>query len=243
MMGGPDDEQVKSKAHPRIAAGDKMNARVPLRVCVLGGRSEKIMDSHQSLAAELGTALGGLCPRLISGGPGPGQAVASAGISAGAGVTEVVTYAMLSEQESLVRGAEIHVVRSAHQQNELMYFLAHAIVVMPGGLETLGALTEMIGLRDESGTGKPMILLDSGDYFDQLVSFSRHLVIEGFVTAGELGPVRHVHSAAEVCAVLSAQCARPPAGGHVPGHRMYPKRMLDIAPRSGENAKYELGIW
>jgi predicted Rossmann-fold nucleotide-binding protein len=170
------------------------------------------MAGNLALAQELGTALGGSRLRLISDGRGLGRAVASAGAEAGASVTEVVSYAQLDKHDGVVKGTEVHLVRSVYEQVRLIYLAANAIIVLPGGLETLCALAEMIRMWDEDQSEKPIILLDSDDFFRPLVNFSCHLVADGLVSVGELDPLRYAHSVAEVCRLLQARYETVAAG-------------------------------
>lgn len=190
----------------------EMHAGLSIRVSVLGGWSEKLMARNLALAQELGTALGGSGLRLISDGRGLGRAIASAGAEAGASVTEIVPYAQLDKHEGVVKGTEVYMVRSVYEQVRLIYLAANAIVVMPGGLETLCALADVIRMWEEDRSEKPVILLDSGDFFRPLVNFSCHLVADGLVPVGELGSLRYVHSVAEVCRLLQAQYETVAAG-------------------------------
>lgn len=176
-------------------------------VCVLSGSNEGGTHKHTRLARELGDSLGQHGTGLLCSGRGLSNATAAAAVSVGARVIEVVPYELLNEQDLLIKGTEVQAVRSAHEQNKLMYQLANVIIALPGGVEVVGAVAEMIAWAADARTLKPIILLDDDGHFHPLVATLNHLLAQGFATVEEVTLVHHVNSAARALELVNVGLA------------------------------------
>jgi predicted Rossmann-fold nucleotide-binding protein len=86
-----------------------------------------------------------------------------------------------------------------------MYQLANVIIVLPGGVDVVGAVVEMIAWAADARPPKPIILLDDDGHFHPFVATLNHLVAEGFATAGEVSLVHHVNSTERVLELINAE--------------------------------------
>lgn len=107
--------------------------------------------------------------------------LADAVLDAGGRAIGVIPQALV-EAEIAHRGlTELHVVETMHQRKAMMFELADAFVVAPGGLGTLEeAFEQLTGIQ--LGThGKPVIFLDVDQFWPRLEAFLDHAVGEGLL--------------------------------------------------------------
>ena len=105
--------------------------------------------------------------------------IADAMLEAGGKVIGVIPN-VLVEREIAHRGlTELHVVETMHQRKAMMFELADAFVVAPGGLGTLEEAFEQLtgvylGYHD-----KPIVFLDVEGFWPPLAAFLDHAVVAG----------------------------------------------------------------
>ena len=99
---------------------------------------------------------------------------------------------------------ELHVVETMHQRKAMMFTLADAFIVAPGGFGTLEEAFEQLTGIQLGYHNKPLVFLDIDDFWPPLVGFLDHAV-----TAGVLRPeVRALfRTAASAPAALDALAA------------------------------------
>jgi hypothetical protein len=151
-------------------------------ICVYCGSSLGNDERFGDAARRFGRALAIHRIRLIYGGGRIGLMgqVADAALDAGGKVVGVIP----EHLESLERGhrglSELRVVRSMHERKNLMFELADAFVVLPGGLGTLDEAFEMITWRQLRLHDKPIAFADIGDYWAPFLTLVDHVVGKGF---------------------------------------------------------------
>lgn len=147
-------------------------------------------EAYAAQAATLGTALVAAGHGLVFGGGRVGLmgVVADAVLAAGGEATGVIPQ-QLVDRELAHRGlSDLRVVGSMHERKALMAELSDAFVALPGGFGTLDELVEIITWRQLGLHGKPVALLDAGDYWGPFRALVEHLRAAGFlrVDPGEL---------------------------------------------------------
>jgi hypothetical protein len=75
---------------------------------------------------------------------------------------------------------ELIVTETMHERKFLMYDMADAFAVLPGGIGTLEEITELISWRHLGVHVKPIVLIDVANYWRPFVSLIEHAVGEGF---------------------------------------------------------------
>jgi uncharacterized protein (TIGR00730 family) len=160
---------------------------------------------YLELATEFGTWLGGQGMDLVYGGGSTGLmgAVAEAARNAGSYVTGVVPHHLLGEEGDQPQQVELVVVRSMHERKALMYRLSDAFVTLPGGVGTLDELMEIITWAKLGLHSKPVLVLNSGGFFDGLLGLLDHAVQEGMMTPADRLLVRDVTTIDAVAAHLN----------------------------------------
>jgi uncharacterized protein (TIGR00730 family) len=87
---------------------------------------------------------------------------------------------LLVDQEIAHRGlTELHVVETMHQRKAMMYQLADAFVVAPGGLGTLEEAFEQLTGIQIGHHNKPIVFLDVERFWQPMEAFLDHAVGAG----------------------------------------------------------------
>ena len=152
------------------------------RICVYCGSSPGGHAAYREAARALGAALVRKDIQLVYGGGDVGLMgeVANAVLDAGGAAVGVIPEFMVP-QVSHRKLTELHVVPTMHERKQLMADLSDGFVALPGGFGTLEEITEALTWAQLELHRKPCGLLNTGGYFDALLSFLDHAVREGFV--------------------------------------------------------------
>jgi uncharacterized protein (TIGR00730 family) len=152
-------------------------------ICVYCGSSTNTPEPYFAAARELGAALAAAGHRLVYGGAHVGLmgAVADAALAGGAHVTGVIPRALIRREVAHSGLSEMHEVESMHDRKALMAELSDAFIALPGGYGTLEELFEIITWKLLDFHQKPVILLNTGGYFDHLLAFLDHAATEQFI--------------------------------------------------------------
>jgi hypothetical protein len=176
-------------------------------ICVYCGSAEGTRAEYRTIAAELGAAMARADFRLVYGGAHVGLmgVVADAVLAAGGKVVGVIPQ-QLADREVAHRGlTELHVVRSMHERKHMMAELADAFVALPGGYGTLDELCEVLGWAQLAIHEKPIILLDTMDYWQPLFAMLDRAVEEGFLKSQHRQDAMRAASVADVFRLLKAE--------------------------------------
>lgn len=151
-------------------------------ICVYCGASPGTSDTFIKIARELGRELAERRIRLVYGGGGIGLmgAVADATMAAGGEVLGIIPQ-HLERAELGHRGlTELKIVDTMHTRKRMMFDHSDAFCVLPGGLGTLEEFFEVVTWRQLGMHDKPIIVLNAGGYWDNLVAMIDGIVDDGF---------------------------------------------------------------
>jgi uncharacterized protein (TIGR00730 family) len=179
-------------------------------ICVFCGSAAGARAEYGAATAEAGARIAAHGWRLVYGGGRAGLmgVVADAALAVGGTVVGVIPR-HLTAWEVEHRGlTELHEVESMHQRKALMAEWSDAFLVLPGGLGTLDEMCEILTWAQLGLHGKPVGLLNVAGYFDALLAFLDHAVVEGFLSAR--GRAR-LFVADDVATLLDALAAAPEA--------------------------------
>ncbi len=153
------------------------------RVCVYCGSSPGHRPVHQETATALGHVLAAAGIELVYGGGRTGLmgAVADAVLDVGGRVTGVIPVGLLDREVAHQGLTELVRVDSMHDRKAVMFDLADAFVVLPGGLGTLEELTETATWSQLGMHAKPMVVVDVEGYWSGLWQILDRSVTEGFM--------------------------------------------------------------
>jgi uncharacterized protein (TIGR00730 family) len=149
-------------------------------VCVFLSSSQGRPQDVSAIVA-LARELAGRDLTLIYGGAHRGLmgTLADAMLEAGGRVIGVIPQSLV-EREIAHRGlTELHVVETMHQRKAMMFTLADAFVVAPGGLGTLEEAFEQLTGIQLGCHNKPVVFLDVERFWQPMEAFLDHAVGTG----------------------------------------------------------------
>lgn len=152
-------------------------------ICVFCGSSAGVRAAYRQAASQTAEVLAAAGFGIIYGGANVGlmKVLAETAMKAGSCVTGIMPKNLVAKEvahNGLHRFVE---VESMSERKQMMIDLSDAFVVLPGGFGTLDELFEVITLSQLRLADKPIVLLNTENYFDKLLDFIRHAVEEGFV--------------------------------------------------------------
>lgn len=146
-------------------------------ICAFLSSSEGL-PSHARAIAELGHELARRGVALVYGGAHRGLmgVLADATLAAGGSVIGVIPRALV-DLEVAHRGlTQLHVVDTMHERKAMMFALADAFVVGPGGLGTLEEAFETLTGIQLGYHRKPVVFLDVDGFWSPMEMFLDHAV-------------------------------------------------------------------
>ncbi|HEX2581122.1 MAG TPA: TIGR00730 family Rossman fold protein [Dongiaceae bacterium] len=151
-------------------------------LCVYCGSSTGSHPLLVTAAQELGEALAERGIRLIYGGARIGLmgALADATLQAGGKVIGIIPQHLDSVEVGHRGLTELKIVDSMHTRKKLMFDLADAFAILPGGLGTLDEFFEILTWRQLRLHDKPVVLLNIGGYWDHLLKMVDHIIEKDF---------------------------------------------------------------
>ena len=160
--------------------------RRPMRsMAVFCGAQAGNLAAYGDSARELGAAMAERRLRLVYGGSSLGimATVADAVLDNGGQAVGIIPHHLIEKEEIAGNATHIYVVKSMHARKSLMYQLSDAFVALPGGFGTLDELFEVLTWAKLGLHGKPVGVLNTGGYFDHLLSWLDHARDTGFLSS------------------------------------------------------------
>ncbi|MGM0450241.1 MAG: TIGR00730 family Rossman fold protein [Pseudomonadota bacterium] len=152
-------------------------------VCVYCGSRTGHDDAYAEAARQLGRALAENGLGLVYGGASIGMMglVADSVLAEGGQVIGVIPESLQQKEVAHEGLTELLVTADMHERKRLMADRADAFIAMPGGLGTLEELFEILTWGQLRFHAKPIGLLNTRGYYDDLIRFLDGTVSEGFV--------------------------------------------------------------
>jgi len=153
-------------------------------LCVYCASSIKVDQAYQDAAVELGTIMAQQGVRLVFGGGRVGlMGLLADAVMVGGGDVIGVIPRHLDEAEIGHQGVtELHIVDNMHVRKEMMFRLADAVAVLPGGLGTLDETFEMITWRQLGLHDKPIVIVDVAGFWQPFTDIVNHVCDKGFAS-------------------------------------------------------------
>jgi uncharacterized protein (TIGR00730 family) len=178
-------------------------------VCVYCGSSLGESNVYTAQAQILGQRLAENGIRLIYGGGRIGLmgVVADAVMKGGGEVVGIIPNHLHDWEVGHTGLTELHVVDSMHTRKRMMVEMSDAFIALPGGLGTLDEFFEIITWRQLKLHDKPVLVLNTEDYWHPLMALIETVIERGFArrTATTLYTVVE-----DAEAVMAALLAEPP---------------------------------
>lgn len=158
-------------------------------VCVYSASSTKINKSYFDTAEHLGKLLAEKNIRLINGAGSIGlmRSVADGVLNAGGEVTGVIPRFMVEQGWHHKGLTKLIEVESMHERKQLMADLSDGIITLPGGCGTLEELLEIITWKQLGLYLKPIVILNTNNFFDPLFEMLQKAVEENFMRIQHAG--------------------------------------------------------
>lgn len=162
-------------------------------VCVYSASSTKIAPAYFEAARQLGELLAGQHIRLINGAGNIGlmRAVADAVLQNGGEVTGVIPTFMVEQGWHHTGLTKLVEVESMHERKQMMAGLSDAVIALPGGCGTLEELLEIITWKQLGLYLNPIVILNTGGFFDPLLAMLGRAISENFMRSRH-GDIWHV---------------------------------------------------
>ena len=141
-------------------------------------------------------------------------ALADGALEAGGEVIGVIPQRLVQAEVAHAGCSRLEVVPDMASRKTRMIALADAFVALPGGLGTLDELFEVLTLAQLAWHDKPMVLLDTQDFWGGLLAWGEQAVGKGFVHRADwqrLGVARGIDEAIEHLAARLALAGTHPA--------------------------------
>lgn len=153
------------------------------KIAVYCGSSAGPNEIYKTQAAQLGRYLAEIGIHVIFGGGKIGMMgiLADAALEAGGEVTGVIPGFLHVKEVAHSDLTELITVKTMHQRKALIEQMCDAAIALPGGFGTLDELFEMLtwgqlGLHD-----KPVGILNTNGFYDQILAAVDRMVEEGFL--------------------------------------------------------------
>ena len=153
------------------------------RICIFCGSSPGRDPAYLAAAHAVGTHLADRGIGVVYGGSRVGLmgAVADAALAAGGEVIGVIPQSLVDRELAHTGLTELRMVGTLHERKAVMAELSDGFIALPGGLGTLEELAEVTSWAQLELHGKPIGLLDVGDYWDPLLAWLDRAVETGFL--------------------------------------------------------------
>ena len=168
---------------PRVSV--RSVAEDTLRAVTVFLSSSAGLPAHVAAVTELARELARRDLTLVYGGAHRGLmgVLADAMLAAGGRVIGVIPQALVDLEVAHTGLTELHVVKTMHERKAMMFTLADAFVVAPGGFGTFEEAFEQITGLQLGYHRKPIVFLDVEDFWAPMATF-----LDRAVDAGVLGP-------------------------------------------------------
>jgi uncharacterized protein (TIGR00730 family) len=139
---------------------------------------------YRAAAIELGCALAKRKIGIVYGGAKVGlmQAVAEAALASGGHVIGVIPNVLVDLEVAHDGLTELHVTDTMHTRKALIGERSDAFIALPGGFGTLEELFEVLTWRTLKIHAKPVLLLNTNRFYDQLLAFLDYCVEQGMLS-------------------------------------------------------------
>ena len=153
------------------------------RIGIYCGASPGLRSDYTLAAHVLGRTLAERGIGVVYGGGKVGMmgAVAEAALEAGGEVIGIIPQSLFDRELGFVEVSDLRVVGSMHERKAMIVDLADAFITLPGGLGTIEEFFETLTWAQLAFHRKPCGLLNVAGYFNPMLNFLNHMVVERFM--------------------------------------------------------------
>ena len=159
-------------------------------ICVFCSSSNSIDDVYFETATDLGHRIGQLGLDLVYGGASIGLmgAIARATHEKGGRVLGVIPEFFRDKDKNFEysKADELIIVETMRIRKAVMDERADAFIALPGGIGTLEEVIEILSMKQLGLTEKPLVFVNTNNFYDGLISNLRKMVSLKFVKSSTL---------------------------------------------------------
>lgn len=156
-----------------------------INICVFGASSRNLEKSYVEDSYLLGTLIAQRGWRCLNGAGSEGlmRAVSDGALDAGGEAIGVIPQFMIDNGWHYERLTSIIATPTMHERKSTLARMSQAVIALPGGCGTMEELLEAITWRQLNLMPKPIILLNTLGFYDNLVAMLNHAIEHGFMKA------------------------------------------------------------
>lgn len=141
-----------------------------MNICVFSSSSNAINDVYFQEAEKLGKLIAKGKHTLINGGANVGlmEAVTISASNAGAKTIGIIPERLIGRSLASENSHEVIVTADMHSRKSKMRDISDAFIALPGGFGTLEEILEVITLRQLSYHTKPIVFINTNNFFEFL---------------------------------------------------------------------------
>jgi uncharacterized protein (TIGR00730 family) len=142
-----------------------------MNICVFCSSSNAISEKYFQEADKLGKLIGAGKHSLINGGANVGlmEAVTVSARDAGAKTIGIIPERMIGRSLASENSHDVIVTKDMKDRKEKMREMSDAFIALPGGFGTLEEILEVITLRQLSYHLKPIVFINTNNFFEHLI--------------------------------------------------------------------------
>lgn len=153
-----------------------------MKICVFCSSSNAVADSFFEMAATLGNIMADKAYTLVYGGANVGlmEKIAHTIKANGGEIIGVIPQKIHDRELSSQHPDELIVTATMSERKKLMHEKSDAFIALPGGFGTLEEILEVITLKQLDYHRKPVVLINTDGFFNQLFQQFEHFYSSGF---------------------------------------------------------------
>lgn len=175
------------------------------KVSVFCSSSDKISDHYFAEADKLGKTLAELNIVCYTGAGNSGlmYEVEKSVLQNGGKCVGVIPQFMIDKKWLYEGLSEVISVNTMAERKDILREVADAIIVLPGGVGTLDELFETLALKQLGIFLKPIIIINTNGYFDEMLQLLRKTILENFMQETNISMWQVIESADKLKEVLA----------------------------------------
>ena len=154
-----------------------------MNICVFCSSSNSAPIIYRISAEELGQQLASRGHSLVFGGGDVGlmREVAQSVLQSGGSAVGVIPENLRSREQRFEKVDELILTKTIAERKQIMIQRSDAFIVLPGGFGTLEEFFEVLAAAFRDGVKKPIGILNTAGFYNQLFGFFDYLSYETFI--------------------------------------------------------------
>jgi len=154
-----------------------------MNICVFCASSGSIPVIYKISAEEVGKQIADRGHTLVFGGGNVGlmREVAQSTLQSGGHVIGVIPAYLRSREKRFEKADELILTEDIAERKQIMIERSDAFIILPGGFGTLEEFFEVLSARFRDGVRKPIGILNTAGFYNQLFGFFDYLSYETFI--------------------------------------------------------------